>query len=49
MEGKTFKMCAPSSKGGITAFPSFMWHRVTPVTKGTRFSLVVWNLGYPFK
>ena len=48
-EGKTFKMCAPSSKGGITVFPSFMWHRVTPVTKGTRFSLVVWNLGYPFK
>ena len=20
-----------------------------PVTKGTRYSLVIWNLGYPFK
>jgi PKHD-type hydroxylase len=37
------------SKGSIVVFPSFVWHRVQPVTKGTRYSLVVWNLGYPFK
>ena len=37
------------SKGSIIVFPSFLWHRVKPVTKGTRYSLVVWNLGYPFK
>lgn len=36
-------------KGSIVVFPSFVWHRVTPVTKGTRYSLVMWNLGYPFK
>ena len=36
-------------KGSIIVFPSFVWHRVTPVTKGTRHSLVCWNLGYPFK
>jgi PKHD-type hydroxylase len=36
-------------KGSIVVFPSFVWHRVQPVTKGTRYSLVVWNLGYPFK
>jgi PKHD-type hydroxylase len=36
-------------RGSIVVFPSFVWHRVTPVTKGTRYSLVVWNLGYPFK
>ena len=36
-------------KGSIIVFPSFVWHRVQPVTKGTRYSLVVWNLGYPFK
>jgi len=36
-------------KGSICVFPSFVWHRVTPVTKGTRKSLVIWNLGYPFK
>jgi PKHD-type hydroxylase len=37
------------SKGSIIIFPSFVWHRVKPVTKGTRYSLVVWHLGYPFK
>ena len=37
------------SKGSIIVFPSFVWHRVKPVTKGTRYSLVVWHLGYPFK
>ena len=36
-------------KGSVVVFPSFVWHRVKPVTKGVRYSLVVWNLGYPFK
>tara|TARA_R110000751_G_scaffold26635_1_gene71065 strand:- start:10 stop:642 length:633 start_codon:yes stop_codon:yes gene_type:complete len=36
-------------KGSIIVFPSFVWHRVKPVTKGTRYSLVLWHLGYPFK
>ena len=36
-------------KGSIVVFPSFLWHRVKPVTRGTRYSLVVWHLGYPFK
>jgi len=36
-------------RGSIIVFPSFVWHRVSPVTKGTRYSLVMWNLGYPFK
>ena len=36
------------SKGSVVVFPSFMWHRVTPVKSGTRKSLVMWNLGYPF-
>jgi len=36
-------------KGSIVVFPSFVWHRVQPVTRGTRYSLVIWNLGYPFK
>jgi len=36
-------------KGSIIVFPSFLWHRVKPVTKGTRYSLVMWSLGYPFK
>ena len=36
-------------KGSIVIFPSHLWHRVKPVTRGTRYSLVVWHLGYPFK
>ena len=36
-------------KGSIVVFPSFVCHRVKPVTKGVRYSLVVWNLGYPFQ
>jgi len=36
-------------RGSIVVFPSFVWHRVCPVKKGTRYSLVVWNLGYPYR
>jgi PKHD-type hydroxylase len=36
-------------KGSIVVFPSHIWHRVKPVKKGTRYSLVMWTLGYPFK
>ncbi len=36
-------------KGSLVVFPSFVWHRVKPVTSGTRYSLVIWNLGRPFK
>ena len=44
---KTVKEILP--KGSIVVFPSHLWHRVKPVTRGTRYSLVVWHLGYPFK
>ena len=36
-------------KGSIVVFPSHLWHSVKPVTRGPRYSLVVWHLGYPFK
>ena len=36
-------------KGSVVVFPSFVWHRVKPITKGIRHSLVLWSLGYPFK
>lgn len=36
-------------KGTLIAFPSFMIHRVTPVTKGIRRSIVVWVEGPKFK
>lgn len=49
-EGSQPRVCEEiRQKGSVIVFPSFVWHRVTPVTKGTRHSLVCWNLGYPFK
>lgn len=36
-------------KGRVVLFPSFMIHRVTPVTSGVRKSLVVWTLGPKFR
>lgn len=32
-------------QGSMIVFPSFLKHRVTPVTKGTRYSLVAWMEG----
>jgi len=39
----------PRTRGTLIAFPSFQLHRVTPVTKGTRNSLVGWVNGKPFR
>ena len=36
-------------KGDICFFPSYFLHKVTPVTKGIRRSLVVWVSGPPYK
>ena len=33
------------ARGACIMFPSFMLHRVTPVTRGTRWSLVAWIIG----
>jgi PKHD-type hydroxylase len=46
---KVRKCAEIKPRGSIVVFPSHVWHRVKPVTKGTRYSLVIWNLGYPFK
>ena len=35
-------------QGTIVVFPSHIYHKVTPVTKGTRYSLVLWSLGKPW-
>ena len=39
----------PLEKGEILMFPSFMIHRVKPVTRGIRKSLVIWASGPGFK
>jgi PKHD-type hydroxylase len=36
-------------RGIVTFFPSYTLHRVRPVTEGTRYSLVAWISGPPFK
>ncbi len=36
-------------KGTVVTFPSYVWHRVKPVIKGRRQSLVMWFGGTPFK
>lgn len=37
------------NKGDIVFFPSFEFHRVLPVTKGVRHSLVTWFVGPKYK
>jgi PKHD-type hydroxylase len=39
---------APKTKGTVIMFPSYLTHRVTKVTSGTRNSLVTWFHGPPF-
>jgi len=44
------KICTEArGKGSLIVFPSFVWHRVRPITQGIRYSLVNWHLGAPFK
>jgi PKHD-type hydroxylase len=48
--GKRFHECEEiRPQGSIILFPSFVYHQVTPVTRGTRYSLVLWSLGWPFQ
>ena len=42
-------VAAQKEKGLLVAFPSFTIHEVTPVTKGTRYSLVGWAHGPRFR
>jgi PKHD-type hydroxylase len=46
-QGGNPRIC-DKSKGSIIIFPSYLLHKVTPVTKGTRRSLVLWVSGPPF-
>jgi len=39
----------PKDLGKMIVFPSYVLHEVRPVTKGTRYSLVAWITGKPFK
>jgi len=45
----TVALTAPRARGAVVAFPSWQPHRVTPVTRGTRRSLVAWVGGPRFR
>lgn len=38
-----------TKQGSIIVFPSFIEHKVTPVTKGVRYSAVTWSSGPSFR
>lgn len=37
------------NQGSAIFFPSFLWHKANPVTRGTRYSLVTWIQGPHFR
>ena len=46
--GKTTTIKAGRKQGSFLFFPSYLYHRVTPITEGIRYSLVAWICGNPF-
>jgi len=47
-DGNIVKTKVKAAPGSAIIFPSTVTHRVTPVIKGTRYSIVVWFAGPPF-
>ena len=37
------------TRGALIVFPSYVWHRITPVTKGQRLAMVGWVHGDTFQ
>jgi PKHD-type hydroxylase len=54
-EGGNLQVCdgtihnVRKQRGLVAAFPSYTLHQVTPVTKGSRQSLVAWITGPSFR
>jgi len=48
INNKIYTCVAARTIGSVSVFPSFVRHRVCPVKKGTRYSLVIWCNGKPF-
>ena len=47
---REFVMCDHvKNKGTLIFFPSFLFHRVKPITRGVRKSLVIWFIGKPYR
>ena len=47
--GSSEKTVIPRGKGNVVIFPSFLLHRVVPLTSGNRKSLVLWVGGGHYK
>jgi len=46
---KEIKFKELKNQGTVVVFPSFVFHKVKPITQGNRYSLVIWGLGESFK
>lgn len=44
-----FRIKEMANQGSIIVFNSLTFHRVLPVTQGTRYSLVIWALGHDWR
>ena len=49
VEGKEVVSTIKTRTGDVIIFPAFLSHRVKPVTKGIRYSVVAWYGGPPLK
>lgn len=49
LEFMSIQQPMPRPLGTVVVFPSYLQHRVTRVTKGSRWSLVSWVHGMPFR
>ena len=47
--GKDEFVEVPRQKGDVIIFPTFLMHRVKPITRGQRKALVFWTGGEPFR
>lgn len=45
LEFKDFENMDIRGRGTVVVFPSYVTHRITPLTSGTRYSLVAWQYG----
>jgi PKHD-type hydroxylase len=46
---KIFNCDVLKKVGSVVIFPSFIFHKVMPITSGVRYSLVNWIVGDNFK
>lgn len=48
-DGEVLTLNDAREQGTAVVFPSFTRHRITEVTRGIRYSVVLWALGRPFR